>query len=205
MKTAFQQTLLQGSWRGVPFFTEENDGEIGRRGMVHEYWGRDTPYAEDGGKRARRIYFRCFVLGDDCADQRDRLLGALEQQGPGMLVHPSMGSAMMQPDPIRPCRFHETWAENRRINFELAFVEAGELNFPVAGEDTQAASAAAGGELHTASGGDFTSAAESADNNQTVTAQDGTIFDIGGRPGQALLQSNAQASAGLGAGLAGLQ
>lgn len=155
MPTPFQSTLLPGSYRGIPFVTEENGGEVGRRGMVHEYWGSNTPYSEDGGKRARRIEFRCFVLGDDCALQRDLLLSALEQPGAGLLIHPSMGIFMMQPDPLRPCRFHEIWSQNRRIEFELAFVEPGQLVYPTAGADTQAQSAGAGEDLQGAADQDF--------------------------------------------------
>lgn len=155
MLTPFQATLTPASYRGVPFVVEQNGGEAGRRGQVHEYWGRDIPYAEDGGRRARRIEFRAYVIGLDCAAQRDALLAAIEQKGPGLLIHPSMTPQMMQPDPLRPTRYREVWDKNLKIEFDLAFVEPGQLLYPVSGSDTQAAAVDAGNKLNTAADYDF--------------------------------------------------
>lgn len=211
MPTPFQATLLPASYRGVPFIVESNAGEVGRRGQVHEYWGRDEPYAEDGGRRARRIEFKAYVLGDDCALQRDALLAALEEKGPGMLVHPNMAPKLMQPDPSRPTRFREDWEKNRRVEFDLAFVEPGRLLFPVSGSDTQADSVGAADNIDTAANGDFQAAADGTATASVRNAQLGQIQGTGqliaGPSGAGELTvpvfAGASATAGAGAGITG--
>jgi prophage DNA circulation protein len=153
--TPFQATLYPASFRGVPFIVEDNSGEFGRRGSLHEYPFRDIPYAEDLGRRARRFSLQVFVLGDDCAAQRDALLNAMEQFGPGLLVHPSMGSVMVQPDPQRPSRYRQSWDAGRRIDLELSFVEPGQVLYPGNNVDTQAASQTSGDDLSASADQDF--------------------------------------------------
>lgn len=188
MPTPFQASLQPASFRGVRFIVEGNGGEVGRRGQVHEYWGRDEPYAEDGGRRARRIEFKAFVLGEDCAAQRDALLAALEEKGPGMLVHPNMAPRLMQPDPARPTRFREDWDKNGRIEFDLAFVEPGRLQYPLAGADTQAESGSAADGIDTAANGDFQTGADGVATGATRSAALGQIQGKGqliGSPSEA--------------------
>lgn len=145
LDTDFLSALRTASFRGVPFQVEADEGEGGRRGKLHEYPFRDVPYAEDLGRRARSIQFRAFVIGalggdgTDVWDQRDALIDALEQKGPGMLVHPSMGSQQMQVDPQRPFRYRETKERLRMVEFDLAFVEPGQMIYPTGAADTQAA------------------------------------------------------------------
>ncbi len=42
---------------------------------------------EDLGKVTFRPSITAYVVGDDCFDQRDRLIDALNKPGPGTLVH----------------------------------------------------------------------------------------------------------------------
>jgi prophage DNA circulation protein len=156
--TPFQATLLPPSFRGVPFIVEENEDEFGQRGQLHEYPERDIPWAEPLGRRARKWQFRAYVLGDDCAAQAAVLRAAVEQKGPGLLVHPDIGMVMAQPDPTRPSRGRATLTEGRKITFELAFVEAGQVNYPTGSADTQAGSITAANGLDTAAAQDLQSA-----------------------------------------------
>ena len=52
---------------------------------------RDTPYVEDLGRRARVMRVDAIILGDDYRVRRDALIEAIEQSGPGKLVHPFYG------------------------------------------------------------------------------------------------------------------
>jgi len=157
--TPFQATLLPASFRGVPFIVEENEDEFGQRGHLHQYPLRDTPWAEPLGRRARKWQFRAHVLGDDCAAQAAALRAAVEQKGPGLLVHPSLGMVMAQPDPERPCRARESFDKGRKTEFELAFVEPGQVIYPSASNDTQANSTNAASALDSSAAADLQSAA----------------------------------------------
>ena len=59
----------------------------GRRIALHEYPYRDDPWPVDTGRATRRITVTGFLLRDDVFDQRTALIAALEQKGPGTLVH----------------------------------------------------------------------------------------------------------------------
>lgn len=84
--------LQPASWRGVPFAVEVDTYRGGRRIALHEYPYRDDPWPEDTGRATRRIAITGFLLGDDVFDQRSALIAALEQPGPGTLIHTSFGS-----------------------------------------------------------------------------------------------------------------
>ena len=49
--TAFSDTLLPASWRGVPFHGLSGELRFGRRPVVHEYPFRDSVWVEDLGPR----------------------------------------------------------------------------------------------------------------------------------------------------------
>jgi prophage DNA circulation protein len=139
----------------VPFGVTEEAGSAGRRGRVHEYPFRDTPYAEDLGRRARRYRISAFVLGDDADLQRDQLITACEEKGAGELVHPTLGTLQVQVDPDTAIEWVERWDQGRMIEVRLAFVEPGELQFPTADSDTQAATQSAASDAHDATGNDY--------------------------------------------------
>lgn len=80
--------LVAASFRGVPFFVEEENRSGGRRLVVHEFPFRTEPVIEDVGGAAKRYRIDGYFVGDDYLDQRDALVEALEQEGAGILVHP---------------------------------------------------------------------------------------------------------------------
>lgn len=125
---------LLGSFRGARFVVPENDLEFGRRKQVHEYPKRDTPYVEDIGRKARRFSVQVFVDGsitadDDYIPARDALIAAIEEAGPGTLVHPWYGALRVD---VVESSVRESTREGGRAAFQLAFVEAGEAIFPTA-------------------------------------------------------------------------
>lgn len=80
--------FVGASFRGAPFFVEEESRSGGRRLVVHEFPFRDAPIVEDLGGRAKRYRMEAYLLGDNYLDARNALIAALEEPGAGILVHP---------------------------------------------------------------------------------------------------------------------
>lgn len=92
----------KGSFRGVPFLIEEEQGlDGGRRIVSHEYPLRDEGLTEDMGKRLRRYQVSCLVIGDDHLAQAEKLIDALEASGAGTLKHPYFGTIEVRVDDYR--------------------------------------------------------------------------------------------------------
>ena len=127
----WKDRLQDASFRGVPFKVEEESAGTGRRVETHEYPNRDKPYTEDLGKITFRPSITAYVVGDDCFDQRDRLIDALNKPGPGTLVHPTYGELKVCVD--GEVRVSTSKSEGRIVRFDLKFVEAGELSYPTSG------------------------------------------------------------------------
>ncbi|MEK8433963.1 DNA circularization N-terminal domain-containing protein [Escherichia coli] len=130
----WKDRLQDASFRGVPFKVEEESAGTGRRVETHEYPNRDKPYTEDLGKVTFRPSITAYVVGDDCFDQRDRLIDALNKPGPGTLVHPTYGELKVCVD--GEVRVSTSKSEGRIVRFDLKFVEAGELSYPTSGAAT---------------------------------------------------------------------
>lgn len=124
------------SFRGVPFSTVDAEARVGRRTVTHEYPQRDDPYTEDLGRRARAFHVEAYVAGDDYLDRRDALIRAIEQPGPGELVHPRWGVLQVAVQDYVTVR--ESPREGGVARFTITFVEAGANTFPNATRDTVA-------------------------------------------------------------------
>jgi prophage DNA circulation protein len=155
--------LQQASWRGVPFGVLTGDGAFGRRVELHEYPYRDRPYAEDLGRAARKINLLGFLVtdsrvygGGDVVAQREQMIAACEQQGSGILIHPTLGA--LKASLLEPATIVERWDSGRYFELQFRFVEAGLATFPAnpAQPKGQVAAAAAGAD--TAAAGDFAAA-----------------------------------------------
>jgi prophage DNA circulation protein len=131
---SWKDRLQNASFRGVPFKVEEESAVVGRRVETHEFPNRDKPYSEDLGKVTFRPTITAYVIGDDCFDQRDKLIEALNKPGPGALVHPTFGELQVCVD--GDIRVSTTNNEGRMVRFDLRFVEAGEISYPTAGAAT---------------------------------------------------------------------
>ncbi len=118
----WRDRLRPASFRGASFHVEAGGPSGGRRVAGHEFPKRDTPYAEDMGRRGRRITIAAYVIGSDYASERDALIAAMEQEGPGLLVHPTLGERLYQPDTYSCNKSRE---RGEFAEFELTFVEAG--------------------------------------------------------------------------------
>ncbi|WP_028574360.1 DNA circularization protein [Desulfonatronovibrio hydrogenovorans] len=125
---------LRGSFRGTGFYVQRADTEGGRRTVVHEYPRRDRPYAEDLGRKARAWRIEAFVIGPDYDLDRDELIEALEQPGPGELVHPYLGTFQAV---VTSARWNESTRDGGMCRFQIDFVEAGEAELPRTTVDTR--------------------------------------------------------------------
>jgi prophage DNA circulation protein len=132
---SWKDDLLPATFRNIPFKVEDEDGSFGRRVQTHEYPNRDKPYTEDLGRGTRRFSITAYLVGDDYMEQRNNLIAAIEQAGPGMLVHPYYGEMPVCID--GDIRVSHSGRDGRMCKLSLQFVEAGELSFPTAGAATE--------------------------------------------------------------------
>lgn len=143
---------LPASFRGVSFWVETSDLSVGRRTVTHQYPQRDEPFTEDLGRAAREYRFSAFVLGDDYIEQAKKLREALEKPGAATLVHPEFGEIQVVAQPGASMSFSQSM---RRVNFSLAFVEAGLNAFPTPEGASQQASRAAADQVSEAASESF--------------------------------------------------
>ena len=123
-----KENLQPASFRGVPFQVSSDDIDVGRNGVTHEFPQRDIPYREDMGRAPREISIKAFVIGDDCHWKRNALLEALEAPGPGTLIHPSLGEMTVSVN--GKCKVTESTNTGRMVEFDLSFVESGDVVWP---------------------------------------------------------------------------
>ena len=129
---AEEKKLYEASFRGVPFHVTKVDLKVGRRTVVHEYPQRDKPYVEDIGRATRRLSFTALVVGDDYIQQAEKLIGAIETEGPGTLIHPHLGEMKCCLEQASTITFTDS---SRTASVVLTAVESGELEFPKSGTD----------------------------------------------------------------------
>lgn len=163
----WKMQLVPASFRGAEFKIEVNSRASGRRVVLHEFPKRDQPYAEDMGRAARRFPVTGYVIGSDYKAQRDALIAALEAEGPGLLILPTLGEQIVQP---REYAVREQRQAGGMAEFEMTFVEAGAAAF-----DTNESSSSASN-----------TAADNAQ-NQAVASSGKDLAGSGGGGGQMLV------------------
>jgi prophage DNA circulation protein len=118
--------LRAASFRGVPFETLGSSFAGGRRTVVHEIPDADRAVTEDTGRKPRAVTFDAFVIGDGAAVRVAALIAALEESGPGRLVHPIHGDLVVM---VTDYQQTDAWADGDAVSFALSFVESGDLDF----------------------------------------------------------------------------
>ena len=141
--------LVPASFQGAGFKVDVSARSGGRRTVLHEFPKRDDPYAEDMGRAAQRFTIAGYVLGADYFDQRDALIAALETEGSGTLIHPTMGEFHVNPGPYSVTEHRE---RGRIAEFEMSFVEAGSNGNASPSSDTQSNVSAAANSSDQAAG-----------------------------------------------------
>jgi prophage DNA circulation protein len=136
--TSWVKRLNPASFRGVRFGVLGSEGRFGRRIAEHEYPNRDKPYIEDMGRSTRRISQVGFLVedslvygGGDVIQQLERMIGAAEKAGPGILIHPTLGQLTVS-IPDGGLSVTERWDEGRYFELHFYFIESGERVFPAA-------------------------------------------------------------------------
>lgn len=136
------------SFRGVPFKVQANTRIGGRRGFTYEFAKSERSVDEDLGRRVSRASVSAYVIGLDCLEQADELEAALQKEGGGLLVLPTMGRAILRCEVYQRV---ETKDEGGIVRFEMNFVRSQtDAATPARPEDTQAVSKAAAGQAATA-------------------------------------------------------
>lgn len=131
---SWRDSLRPPSFRGAEFKIETGARGGGRRQAVHEFPKRDEPYAEDMGRRARKFQVNAYFVqsprnGFDYTAERDALIAALEQEGPGLLIHPTMGEFDVSVDTYNVSERRTTGGY---CEIDIQFVEAGSQTSPIA-------------------------------------------------------------------------
>lgn len=132
----WEKALVQSSFRGVPFWTESRDESGGHNLASHEWVDSDDVLTENTGRKHDGWSVDGYLWGDNCLDDKDKLLKALKQRGPGEyqdrwgkrhLVHAESWT------------FRETRKEGGWIALRIDFKEAGVDVAPTTTVDTAAA------------------------------------------------------------------
>ncbi len=135
----WRDQLRIASFRGAAFHVRDLGGKGGRRGPLHEFPQRDDPWFEDLGRSARAWPVEGYVIGPGYIAARDRLLAALEAEGPGTLVLPWHAPRQAV---CREFEYSESQREGGWCTFRIGFAEPGERPKPVEKTDTRAEVAA---------------------------------------------------------------
>lgn len=133
---SWRDSLRPSSFRGVEFHVDAAARGGGRRQAQFEFPKKDTPYAEDMGRRARRYSVTAYIVGDDYQGRRDRLVSALEQEGAGLLNHYTLGQHKVV---VETYSLTERRERGRMCEFEIQFAEAGSPPSKSTQQDTQSA------------------------------------------------------------------
>jgi prophage DNA circulation protein len=148
----WRDELRRASWRGIEFDVLVTESRFGRRTALHEYPFRDAVWVEDLGRGARRMHLVGYLVGDDVAQQQDEMIEAAEQEGPGELVHPTLGLRQVSLVEFGTSARHEL---GRVIELSFVFVEGEQRLYPASAIATGDAVAQAASALEAASEGSF--------------------------------------------------
>lgn len=160
MSGTWLDTLLPASWRGVPFAVEISQEEWSRRVAVHEYPMRETIWIEDLGAGRNPVVITGFLVGDDVQFQRDALVAAAQEPGPGTLVHPTLG--VLNDMVVIAFSTASRKEVGRAIGIELSLMATGQRLYPGAVPDSSAQVHEAAHAADLAAQGDFLSRAGAA-------------------------------------------
>lgn len=88
-----QERLEPASFKGAPFLVNALSTEIGPKDVKHEYVNSSRQNIEFLGRQPKTFGIICVIhgTGQDYLDRRDALVRAVEEGGPGLLVHPTFG------------------------------------------------------------------------------------------------------------------
>lgn len=136
---SWRASLRPASFRAAGFHVEQGGVASGRRVAIHEFPKRNVPYSEDMGRRARRFSIQGYIIVSpstpDYIPARDDLLSALEADGPGPLVHPTLGEFDVM---VEQYGYVESRLKGGFGSFDMVFIERGQ---PIVQDVTEAPAA----------------------------------------------------------------
>jgi prophage DNA circulation protein len=88
----WQLELQPASFNGVPFWVKDVTTNLPKKVAVHQFAFSDQIYVEDLGAGTQTVEFDALLTGMTMYQLRDALVDAYNQDGVGLLVHPSVGS-----------------------------------------------------------------------------------------------------------------
>lgn len=123
----------KGSFRGVSFYIIDNSERSGGNRLIkHQYPLRDVGKIENMGCTTASTTINAVVIGEDCKEQADALIDALENPESGELQHPYYKTQLV---------YIETWSsrtvasEQRVVYFTITFTPDTDEESPTAVED----------------------------------------------------------------------
>ena len=119
---AWTDNLRKASFRGVEFGVDTSSDSGGRRTVTHEFPGRNDPYTEDLGRKARTYAIEGFLVGETVIADAKKLIDALEDDESGELIHPLLGTLQVLCTDYEQS-FDKT--EGRVVRFSMSFAEEG--------------------------------------------------------------------------------
>lgn len=93
---AWKDTLLPASFRGVTFEVLRTRDHRDKAVVEHEFPYRDGGEVDDMGLKGRRVSMTAVLWGAAYEAALQKLIKALEERGPGDLVHPVFGPVKAQ-------------------------------------------------------------------------------------------------------------
>lgn len=123
----------KGAFRGVSFYIIDNaERSGGNRLIKHEYPLRDVGKIENMGNTTASTTINAVVIGNDCKEQADALIDALENPDSGELQHPDYKTQLVY---IEQWSSRTVASEQRVVYFTITFTPDTDEESPTAVED----------------------------------------------------------------------
>jgi prophage DNA circulation protein len=120
--------LRPAALRGLPFYVQTSEDEPARRWVTHEFPGRDDPWHEDLGAKARAFSIEGLLIGADVVLQAKAFSAAAARAEPATLLHPWYGAMEVV---VLDCRVRHDVNEARVARVTLRVEKAGRRPAPL--------------------------------------------------------------------------
>jgi prophage DNA circulation protein len=133
---SYSERRLRASFRNVEFYTRLLETSVEKSIATETFINTNRLYTEDLGRKHEMHVIDAYLIGPDYDLAMKRLYEAILENGPAILVHPSLGKRRVVAKSIRVSDSNE---EIGLARFSLSFIESGEDIFPKETEQPGAA------------------------------------------------------------------